>query len=97
MSREQRELAEQSLTPAPRGHPGHRCAPHQVGEVRPRVEFLGLLAGGDIRQLLQAEELWDIDDVLLYQAQLPLQDVTVQVNTFLQGGQQTTEVIGNGE
>lgn len=97
MSRDQRELTEQPLAPAPRGHPGHLSAPHHVGEVRPCVEFLGLLAGGDIRQLLQAEELWDINDVLLHQAQLPLQDVTVQVNAFLQGGQQRMESIGHGE
>lgn len=93
ISRDQPELAKQ---PYPGGHPARPCAPHQVGEIRPRVEFLGLLAGGDVRQLLQAEELWDVNDVPLHQAQLPPQDVTVQVNALLWGGKgQESEFIRN--
>lgn len=60
-------------------------ASHQVGEEGLRIQFPGLLLGGDVGQLLQAEELRDVDDVPLQQAQLPLQDVPVQVNALLGG------------
>jgi hypothetical protein len=58
--------------------------PHHVGEVRPREEFGALLVGGDIRQLLQAEELRDQDDVLVLQSQFCLQEGAVQADTLLQ-------------
>ena len=35
--------------------------------------------------MLQAEELWDGDDVLLLQAQLPLEDAAVHMDTLLRG------------
>lgn len=57
--------------------------PHHVGEVRPREEFVALLVGGDICQLLQAEELRDQEDVLVFQAQFLLQEGAVQADTLL--------------
>lgn len=70
----------------PPGHAAH--SPHQVGEVGPGVELLGLLAGGGVGAALQAEELRDGDDVLLLQAQLPLEDAAVQMDALLRGGGQ---------
>ena len=69
-----------SLAPRPASR-----SPHQVGEVGPGVEPLGLLTGGRVGDVLQAEELRDGDDVLLLQAQLPLEDAAVQVDALLRG------------
>lgn len=77
------QLAEQTpAQPSP-------CAPHQVREVGPREQFRHLLVGGDVCQLLQAEELREVNDVPLHQAQLLLQDGTVQVNALLRGKEET--------
>lgn len=59
--------------------------PHQVREVGPCVELPGQLVGGDVDNLLQAEELRNVNDVLLRQAQLSLQDGPVQVDAPLRG------------
>jgi hypothetical protein len=74
----------------PPPQPGLPSGPHHIRKIRPCEEFWGLLVGGDVRQLLQAEELGKIYDVLLHQAQLLLQDGTVQADALLWGRQEGT-------